>query len=163
MSQILALSYAISVFILGSVTLAHWVSHRGDKNAHRNFLNGIVRCSFGLLGLVLCGAYKHYSVDDDDANNDHHDHGSGTSNDHVIINITELPNGDPSMAPSASDQSPSLISTLGNLRTTSNVSFVSPSSPAETKSRFYRAVNMGFTPNASTRGLSRRVSLFHLF
>ncbi|XP_013614751.1 PREDICTED: putative RING-H2 finger protein ATL62, partial [Brassica oleracea var. oleracea] len=66
-----------------------------DKNAHRLLLVGsIVLVSLGLLGL-LCGAYKHYFVDDgDDANNDH---GLGTSHEHVIINITELASVNPSI------------------------------------------------------------------
>ncbi|KAG2292137.1 hypothetical protein Bca4012_008134 [Brassica carinata] len=63
--------------------------------------------------------------------------------------------------PSSSDQSPSLILTLGSLRTALSVSFVSLSSPTETKPNSYRAVNIGFTPIASTRGLSRKLLVLY--
>ncbi|KAL0731713.1 hypothetical protein Bca4012_027807 [Brassica carinata] len=85
---------ATFMFIIGLECCLYWVSHRGYKNAHRVFLVGMVLVSLGLLGLVLCAAYKRYSVDDDDANNDHH--GLGTSGDHVI-NITELASVNPSI------------------------------------------------------------------
>ncbi|KAJ4909391.1 Uncharacterized protein Rs2_04012 [Raphanus sativus] len=58
-------------------------------------------------------------------------------------------------APSSSDQSPSLVLALGNSRTASSASFASLSSKKETKPSSCRAVNTGFTPTASTLGLSR--------
>ncbi|CAG7896542.1 unnamed protein product [Brassica rapa] len=48
-----------------------------------------------LLGLLLSCAYNCYCVDNDDTDNDHHEDVSGTSNDLVIINITELASVDP--------------------------------------------------------------------
>ncbi|KAJ0229240.1 hypothetical protein HA466_0318020 [Hirschfeldia incana] len=84
--------YSIYMFFVGLVYCLFWVFHLGlGKNARLLFLvAGLVSVSIGLLGL-LRGAYKRYFVDnDDDANNDHLDHGLGTSGDHVIINITEL-------------------------------------------------------------------------
>ncbi|CAF2213801.1 unnamed protein product [Brassica rapa subsp. narinosa] len=48
----------------------------------------------GLLDGPAC-AYNCYCVDNDDTDNDHHEDVSGTSNDLVIINITELASVDP--------------------------------------------------------------------
>ncbi|XP_018460484.1 putative RING-H2 finger protein ATL61 [Raphanus sativus] len=80
---------AICMLFLG---FEYWVVyHRGDKNAHRVFLVGIVLgASLELLGLLLSGAYKDYFVDNDDDDDANNDHGLGASGDRVIINITEL-------------------------------------------------------------------------
>ncbi|KAF8051633.1 hypothetical protein N665_1688s0004 [Sinapis alba] len=89
MSHIITILCVILTFILVPAELGYWVSHRGDTNAHNNFLVGTVLVLFGVIGLLYC-AYKRYCVnDDDDIDNDHHDH--------VIINIKELAGVDPSV------------------------------------------------------------------
>ncbi|CAF2139698.1 putative RING-H2 finger protein ATL61 [Brassica rapa] len=96
MKHIVIYIYAISIFIIGFQYCLYWVFPRGDKNAQRVVLVAtIVLDSLGFLVLLCAGAYKlYFDDDDDDANNDH---GLGTSDDHHVINITELASVNPSI------------------------------------------------------------------
>ncbi|CAG7887836.1 hypothetical protein IGI04_001712 [Brassica rapa subsp. trilocularis] len=81
--------YVYYIFMLGSTQLYDG-SLSGD---HTDFLIGIVLVLVGFLGLL----YERYFVVDDNDENDHQDHGIGTSDDHVIINIKELAGVNPSV------------------------------------------------------------------
>lgn len=50
---------SLQCFFTGPVYLAA-STYRGDKNAHNDFLFGIILVSLGFLGLLYCFAYKRY-------------------------------------------------------------------------------------------------------
>ena len=84
---------------------------RGDRNAHNDFLVGIILVSLGFPGLLYCWAYKRYCVTDK-----------------IMVWVSAMTillstsrSWPVLTTPSSSDQSPSLILPLRSLRTASSV------------------------------------------
>lgn len=121
---------------------------------HTDFLIGIVLVLVGFLGLL----YERYFVVDDNDENDHQDHGIGTSDDHVIINIKELAGVNPSVLLRSI---PVVDFNSRNARDGVKCAVCLFELADGDKAKILPAVNIGFTLVASTRGLSRTLLVLY--